>query len=77
MITRFVDACLVEIDEAVQWYAEQSQELPERILAELQSAVEKLSPFPEAFRTVSAPYRRIRLSKFPTRSSSGSIPLKL
>lgn len=39
MNTRFVDACLVEIDEAVRWYAVQSQELPERILAELQSAV--------------------------------------
>jgi toxin ParE1/3/4 len=65
MNTRFVDACLAEIEDAVRWYAGQSQELPERILAELQSAVEKLSPFPEAFRMVSAPYRRIRLSKFP------------
>lgn len=65
MNTRFVDACLTEIDHAVRWYAGQSQELPERILADLQSAVEKLSPFPEAFRMVSAPYRRIRLAKFP------------
>jgi plasmid stabilization system protein ParE len=65
MNSRFIDACLAEIDEAVTWYAEQSPELPERVLAELQSAVEKLIPFPEAFHMVSAPYRRVRLSKFP------------
>ena len=65
MNSRFIDACLAEIDEAVRWYSEQGPELPERVLAELQGAVEKLSPFPEAFYMVSAPYRRVRLSKFP------------
>lgn len=65
MNARFIDACLVEIDQAVAWYAEQSPELPDRILADLQGAVEKLTPFPEAFHMVADPYRRVRLSKFP------------
>lgn len=65
MNVRFIDACLAEIDEAVTWYANQSPELPERILAELQGAVEKLSPFPAAFHMAADPYRRVRLSKFP------------
>ena len=65
MNSRFVDACLAEIDETVRWYAEQSPELPEHILAELQYAVEKLAPFPEAYHMVVAPYRRVRLSRFP------------
>jgi plasmid stabilization system protein ParE len=65
MNPRFIDACLAEIDAAVTWYADQSPELPERILAELQGAVEKLTPFPEAFHMVADPYRRVRLSKFP------------
>ncbi len=43
----------------------QSPELPDRILAELQSAVEKLTPFPEVFHMVAAPYRRGSYSKFP------------
>lgn len=65
MNARFIDACLAEIDQAVTWFANQSPELPERILAELQGAVEKLAPFPEAFHMVADPYRRVRLSKFP------------
>lgn len=65
MNARFIDACLAEIEEAVAWYAGQSAELPGRILAELQGAVEKLAPFPEAFHMVAEPYRRVRLSKFP------------
>ena len=36
--------------------------LPERILAELRIAVEKLARFPEAFHMAVAPYRRVRLS---------------
>jgi hypothetical protein len=55
MNARFIDACLAEIDEAVTWYANQSPELPERILAELQGAVEKLTPFPDAFHMVADP----------------------
>jgi toxin ParE1/3/4 len=65
MKARIIDACLTEIEEAASWYAAQSPELPDRILAELQRAVEKLTLFPEAFHMVSAPYRRIRLSRFP------------
>lgn len=65
MNARFIDACLAEIDEAIKWYANQGPELPERILSELQDAVEKLTPFPDAFHMVVDPYRRIRLSKFP------------
>ena len=65
MNSRFIDACLAEIDQVVAWYAAQSPELPALILAELKGAVEKLSPFPEAFHIVADPYRRVRLSKFP------------
>jgi toxin ParE1/3/4 len=65
MNARFVAACLVEIDDALRWYAEQSPELPERILSELQHALEKLGAYPKAYRVVIAPYRRIRLLKFP------------
>lgn len=65
MNARFIDACLAEIEEAIQWYANQSPELPERILSELQDAVEKLTPFPAAFHMVADPYRRVLLSKFP------------
>lgn len=65
MTPRFIDACLAEIDEAVVWYAGQGPELPERILADLQDAVGKLAPFPQAFHMVSDPYRRVRRSKFP------------
>jgi hypothetical protein len=69
MNVRFIEACLDEIEKAVQWYAGQSPELPER-------AVEKFSPFPKVFHMVTAPYRRVRLSKSPTRYFSGSIRLR-
>ena len=39
MNSRFLEACLAEIDKAVRWYDEQSPELPDRILNELQSAL--------------------------------------
>ena len=65
MRARFLEVCLAEIEEALIWYDTQSTELPERILKEVSDAIEKLSPFPEAFRSAIPPYRRVLLSKFP------------
>ncbi|MCW1885925.1 type II toxin-antitoxin system RelE/ParE family toxin [Luteolibacter flavescens] len=65
MNVRFLTVCLAEIEEALTRYEDQSPELPERILSEIADAVEKLSPFPEAFHLLSPPYRRVLLSKFP------------
>jgi len=65
MKARFLDACLQEIEEALVWYADLDIQIPDRLLSEIHVAVEKLSPFPEAFHMVIAPYRKLRLTKFP------------
>lgn len=65
MNPRFLEACLAEIGEALDWYQYQSPELPDRILTDLQNTVRKLAPFPESFRVVIDPYRKINLKIFP------------
>ena len=65
MKPRFIDACLADIGEALDWYQDQSPELPERILIDLQKTVGKLAPFPESFRVVISPYRKVNLKIFP------------
>ena len=65
MKVRFLDVCLLEIEEALLWYETRSPELPDRLLREISSSVEKLRPFPEAFHMELPPWRRVRLAKFP------------
>lgn len=65
MKPRFIEACLADIGEALDWYQHQSPELPDRILTDLQNTVRRLAPFPESFRVVISPYRKINLKTFP------------
>ena len=65
MTVRFLDSCLEEVDAAVDWYANQSPELPDRMLDEVKQTVGQLLPFPEAYKIAVPPYRKVNLSRFP------------
>ena len=66
----FEEAALRELEEAALWYAEQGEELPDRLLAEFTDVQRRIEQWPDAFPLViiagcNHTIRRARLDRFP------------
>ena len=65
MTTRFLTPASLEPTEAIEYYETQRAGLGYEFLSEVETAVEKISDFPEAWALVSNRTRRILPKRFP------------
>jgi len=65
MNIRFLSVAQVELDEAVEWYNQQSQDLGLRLLGEVNLALSRISNYPYSCMEIESDIRRCLLNKFP------------
>ena len=65
MILHIHDAARQEFLDAVDFYAEESTQTPERFIAEVENALDKISLFPQRYPLYRGKYRRKVLKKHP------------
>ena len=65
MNLRFLEPAQAELDEAIQWYANQAPGLGDAFLIEVLAALKLIQQFPHAWHPLSSEIRRCRLKRFP------------
>ena len=65
MKVRFLTPASVELTEAIEYYEGQRLGLGYEFLTEVESAIDKITQFPDAWTLVSDRTRRILLKRFP------------
>jgi len=65
MVIRFLEIARLELDEAVEYYNNESAGLGDQFLAEVLRAIDRIGEFPEAWHRLSQRTRRCRTRRFP------------
>ena len=65
MRIRFLAPAAKELDEAVEWYANQAQGLAGQFLDEIETVAKLIVEHPDAWHPIGNDIRRIRLARFP------------
>jgi plasmid stabilization system protein ParE len=65
MVIRFLEIARLELDEAVEYYNNESAGLGNQFLAEVLRAIDRIGEFPEAWHRLSQRTRRCRTRRFP------------
>jgi len=60
-----LEAAQQELDEAIEWYANQAPGLGDALLVETLKAFKLITQFPQAWHPLSPQTRRCRLNRFP------------
>jgi len=65
MNIQLLEAAQQELDEAIEWYANQAPGLGEALLVETLKTFKLITRFPQAWHPLTAQTRRCRLNRFP------------
>ena len=65
MTISFLDAAIVELDDAFEYYEYQQQKLGYRFVGEVQNALNRISSYPQAWHKFSHSTRRCLVKNFP------------
>jgi len=65
MNIRFLEPARNELDDAVDWYEMEQSGLGQRFLAEIRSALKRITVFPDSCTVISPGLRRCLTRKFP------------
>ena len=65
MKIHFLEIAQIELDEAIQYYNDESSGLGENFLAEVLNALDRIGEFPDAWHLCSKRTRRCQTRRFP------------
>jgi plasmid stabilization system protein ParE len=65
MKVEFLEAAQTELDQAFEWYETQQKELGVQFLNEFDSAIRRITTYPEAYTLIDKDIRRCLVKRFP------------